>query len=114
MTRIDGVANAYDIYGHGTLTITPEKWIYKYGTYNNRITKFVNCEKELTHIWGFNHIDPENKLYDVAFGEMTTNPSNSNIYANSFNGVLHSVQNHTITFNSGDCPISAAPHGYAE
>lgn len=102
------------IVGNWTQTLNTEKWIYKYGTYNNKITKFVTCEKELTHIWGYNHIDPENKLYDIAYWEMTVGPTYSNIYSNSFNGVLHSLQNHTITFNSWDCPISAAPHGYAE
>lgn len=114
LTRIDGGDAWTGIFGNWSQTLNTEKWIYKYGTYNNKITKFVNCEKEITHIWGYNHIDPVNKFYDVAYGELTTNALYSLIYSNSLNGVLHSAQNHTITFNSWDCPTSAAPVGYAE
>lgn len=100
LTRIDGGDAWTGIFGNGSQTFTPEKWLYKYGTYLNKITKFVNVEKEKTHIWGYNHLDPQNKFYDVAYGETVTNAAYSNIYANSLNGVLHGAQNHTVTFNS--------------
>lgn len=114
LLRIDGWDAWTWIYWNGSQTLSIEKWIYKYGTYNNRVTKFARVEKTLSHIWGYNHIDPEDKFYDVAYGEMTNDPAYSNIYANSFNGILHSLQNHTATIANGYCPISAVWYGTEE
>lgn len=114
LTRIDWWNAWNGIYWNWTQIINTEKWVYKYGTYNNKITKFITFKKELTHIWGYNHIDPENKLYDIAYWELWTNASYSNIYANSLNGIIHSVQNHTITFNWWDYPLSWVWVWYAE
>lgn len=109
--RVDGGDAWSGLFGNGTQTFTMEKWLYKYGTYANNVTKFVLCSGNREHLWGYNHIDPINKLYDVGYGEIATSAENSNIYAASYNGVLHSAQNHTVTFNDGDCPMSGVQYG---
>lgn len=112
LLRVDGWEAWAWIFGNGTQTYQCEKWIYKNGTYANSITKFIQVTSDREHLWGFNHIDPINKLYDPGFGEITTNASASNIYAASYAWVLHSAQNHTATFNDGDCPISWSMAGF--
>jgi len=111
LKRVDGWDAWTGIYGNSTQTLNTEKWIYKYGTYANLITKFILCSGNREHLFGYNHIDPANKLYDVWYGEITTTATNSNVYAASYNGVLHSAQNHTVTFNDGDCPMSWVQYG---
>ena len=108
LRRVDGTEAWSGIFWNGNQLLTTEKWIYKTGVYANSITKFVQVTGQREHLWWFNHIDPINKLYDPGYWEIATSASNSNIYAASFSGVLHSAQNHTATFNDGDCPISGA------
>jgi len=106
LKRNDG-GSAWDwVYWNGVLNVFTEKWIYHTWIYNNIVTKLVHVKWSRSHIWGFNKISPTNKLYDVGYGEITSNAGLSNIYANSLNWFIHSAQNHTITFNDGSSPVS--------
>lgn len=92
-----------------------DRWVTSTGNYTNNITKFVNVSNsDVEHLWWVNHLNPHNKLYDVAYGEIATNLKDSMIYSMSWIWGIASPQNHTYEFDNGMCPISGIEYPYGE